>query len=204
MAKLTGYRCGWLPAIPDELQTQRLIQKGASDRSLPGLTTAQTLEQTASIFDGASPGPCERGAIDLAERTSAWPPVNGSAAEYVSDIYRTGHSETGEFLQQCEQIGFFDVLSGDAHGSRDAEGLEQAQTIRAVLLALSERVAQVRKDRAELKGAVGRLTRPRRAEECDSVPRGRSEIQLHFHGTCRIFINAVTGFRVRSAGVTQW
>ena len=98
-----------LPAILDELHRQRLIDKGASGLSVLGLTTAQTLEHTASIFDGASPGPCEKVAIDLAERASSLPLVKESAAEYISDTYHIGDSDTKEILQQCEQIGFFDT-----------------------------------------------------------------------------------------------
>lgn len=98
-----------LSAILDELRRQRLIDRGASGLSVLGLTTAQTLEHTASIFEGASPGQCENVAIDLAEKASDLPIVKDSAAEYVSDTYRIGDSETGEILQQCEQIGFFDA-----------------------------------------------------------------------------------------------
>lgn len=98
-----------LPAILDELARQRLIDRGESGISVLGLTTAQTLEHTASIFDEASPGPCEKVAIDLAEKASDLPIVKKSAAEYVSDTYHIRDSETGEILQQCEQIGFFDA-----------------------------------------------------------------------------------------------
>lgn len=98
-----------LPAILDELHRQRLIDKGASGISVLGLTTAQTLEHTANIFDGTSPNPCEKTAIDLAEKASDLPVVKESVVEYVSDTYSVVASETREILQQCEQIGFFDV-----------------------------------------------------------------------------------------------
>ncbi len=98
-----------LPAILTELQRQRLIDTGASGVTVLGLTTAQTLEQTAEIFDAASPGPCEKVSIDLAEKASDLPIVKKDAAEYVSDKYHIPKAETGEILQQCEQIGFFDA-----------------------------------------------------------------------------------------------
>ena len=98
-----------LPAILDELQRQRLIDKGKTGIAVLGLTTAQTLEHTAEIFNGASPAPCEKAAIDLAEKTSDLPLIKQAAAEYVSDTYRISDTETGEILQQCEQIGFFDA-----------------------------------------------------------------------------------------------
>ncbi|MBA4416285.1 MAG: hypothetical protein C0392_00015 [Syntrophus sp. (in: bacteria)] len=98
-----------LPSILDELVRQRLIDKGQSGISVLGLTAAQTLEHTANIFDEASPGACEKVAIELAEKASDLPIVKESAAEYVSDSYHMRDSETQEILQQCEQIGFFDA-----------------------------------------------------------------------------------------------
>ncbi|MHB8974276.1 MAG: hypothetical protein ACYC4N_27910 [Pirellulaceae bacterium] len=98
-----------LPPILDELHRQRLIDRGKTGITVLGLTTAQTLEHTASIFEEVSPAPCEKVAIDLAEKASDLPIINESAAEYVSDMYHIGKSDTTEILQQCEQIGFFDA-----------------------------------------------------------------------------------------------
>ena len=100
-----------LPAILDELAKQKLIDKAEEGICVLGLTTAQTLEHTASIFEETSPGPCEKAAIDLAEKASDLPMVKELAAAYVSDTYHVGDSETKEILQQCEQIGFFDAES---------------------------------------------------------------------------------------------
>lgn len=97
-----------LPAILDELERQRLIDKGDAGIVVLGLTTAQTLEHTQEIFDEASPGPCEKVAIDLAEKASDLPVVKRAAAEYVSDTYHIPNHETEEVLRQCEEIGFFD------------------------------------------------------------------------------------------------
>ena len=74
-----------LPAILDELQRQRLIDRGDAGIAVLGVTTAQVLEYTAEIFDGASPGQCEKAAIDLAEKASDLPVVKRDAAEYISD-----------------------------------------------------------------------------------------------------------------------
>ncbi len=105
-----------LPAILDELKEQRLIDKEETGIAVLGLTTAQTLEHTAEIFNGASPGACENAAIDLAEKASDLPVVKEAAVEYVSDTYRLPSPETGEILRQCEQIGFFDAeeVSGES------------------------------------------------------------------------------------------
>lgn len=97
-----------LSAILEELHRQRLVDKGESGVSVLGLTTAQTLEHTADIFETTSPGACERASIDLAEKASYLPVVKETAAEYVSDTYHIANSETGEILKQCEEIGFFD------------------------------------------------------------------------------------------------
>ncbi len=62
-----------LPTILDELQNQRLIDRGNAGLAILGLTSAQVLEHTANIFDGATPVPCERASIDLAEKSSDLP-----------------------------------------------------------------------------------------------------------------------------------
>jgi hypothetical protein len=97
-----------LPAILEELQRHRLIDKGENGIAVLGLTTVQVLEQTSEIFDGASPGASEKIAIDLAEKSSDLPVAKQLAQEYVSDTYHVTDSETAEILRQCEQIGFFD------------------------------------------------------------------------------------------------
>lgn len=97
-----------LPPILVELERQRLIDKEDAGIAVLGLTTAQTLEHTQEIFDQASPGHCEKAAIDLAEKASDLPVVKKDAAEYVSDTYHIPNRETEEVLQQCEEIGFFD------------------------------------------------------------------------------------------------
>src|SRR5919108_2273610 len=48
-----------LPAILEELQRHRLIDKGENGIAVLGLTTVQVLEQTSEIFDGASPAASE-------------------------------------------------------------------------------------------------------------------------------------------------
>jgi hypothetical protein len=98
-----------LPVILDELVRQRLIDKGQTGISVLGLTTAQTLEYTADIFDEASPGDCEKVAIELAEKASDLPITKESATEYVADTFHIRNQETVEILKQCEQIGFFDA-----------------------------------------------------------------------------------------------
>ena len=97
-----------LPTIIDVLHKQRLIDKGDTGIAVLGLTTAQTLEHTAEIFEDASPSPCEKASIDLAEKASELPVIKEDAVEYISDTYHIAVPETGEILRQCEEIGFFD------------------------------------------------------------------------------------------------
>lgn len=105
-----------LPAILDELEKHRLIDKATSGVSVLGLTTSQTLEHTATVFEEASPGACERAAIDLSEKASEMPVMKEDAAEYTSDTYRLANAETSDILRQCEDIGFFD--SEDISGQK--------------------------------------------------------------------------------------
>ncbi|MBS1788105.1 MAG: hypothetical protein JST85_10305 [Acidobacteria bacterium] len=104
-----------LPTILTELERQRLIDKGENGISVLGLTSAQTLEHTATIFEESSPVSCERAAIALSEKSSDLPIQKEEAAEYISDTYQLASQDTGDILRQCEEIGFFDVedLSGE-------------------------------------------------------------------------------------------
>jgi hypothetical protein len=98
-----------LPTILEELQRQRLIDRGETGINVLGLTTAQTLEHTSTIFEELSPEDCEKVAIDVAEKSSEFPVIKEEAAEYISDTYHIFRKDTEEILKQCEQIGFFDI-----------------------------------------------------------------------------------------------
>ncbi len=104
-----------IPAILNELERQRLIDKGHTGVSVLGLTSSQTLQHTATIFEEASPAQCEQAAINMSEKVSDLPVAKGEAVEYVADTFRTSKSETTEILKQCEEIGFFDTenVSGE-------------------------------------------------------------------------------------------
>ncbi|MCG3163134.1 MAG: hypothetical protein JMDDDDMK_04517 [Acidobacteria bacterium] len=97
-----------LPAILNELERQRLIDKGEHGIEVLGLTSGQVLEKTAAILEEVSPKACERAAIDLSEQTSDLPMKKEHAAEYISDAYEISSQETEDILRQYEEIGFFD------------------------------------------------------------------------------------------------
>lgn len=105
-----------LPAIIDELKKQRLIDRTKSGIAVLGLTTTQTLEYTATIFEESNPTESEKAALDISEKVSDLPIVKKDTAEYVSDTFRLSKKDTGDFLIQCEQIGFFD--SEDVFGDK--------------------------------------------------------------------------------------
>jgi hypothetical protein len=111
LARANGLNKLEIPTILDTLHSQRLIDKGEAGVSVLGLTTSQTLKHTADIFETDSPESCEWAAINLAEMASHLPVAKTDAAEFVSDTYKISSRETGEILQQCENIGFFDSES---------------------------------------------------------------------------------------------
>lgn len=129
-----------LPAILNELQKQRLIDQGETGIAVLGLTATQTLESTAEIFGLALPSPCEKAAIDLAEKVSDLPVVKQEATEYISDTYSISKPETEDILGQCEQIGFFDLAKGSGEPVYFNGNLFRAENIKkanAILLSLS-------------------------------------------------------------------
>ena len=103
-----------LPAILTELEKQRLIDKSSSGISILGLTTAQTLEHIATIFEESSPAECEKAALSISEKVSDLPVVREEAEEYMSDSFKIPKKDTKDVLAQCEAIGFVDSeeLSG--------------------------------------------------------------------------------------------
>ncbi|HML95001.1 MAG TPA: hypothetical protein PKC29_06190 [Thermodesulfobacteriota bacterium] len=97
-----------LRAILSELENQRLIDQSESGISILGLTTAQTLEHIANIFEQSSPSKLEEASIVLAEKVSEIPIETGDAIEYLSDEFGVGIKRTKEIVANYEQIGFID------------------------------------------------------------------------------------------------
>ena len=98
-----------LHGLAVELQQQRLIDKASAGIAVLGLTTSQTLEHTATIFEESTPAPCERAAIELSEKVSELPVVKEDAAEYMGNAFHIPTKDTKDILEQCESIGFFDT-----------------------------------------------------------------------------------------------
>lgn len=104
-----------IPVILGELERQRLIDRGEAGVSVLGLTSTQTLEHTANIFEELSPSPSELAAITVSERASDLPLPKHEAFEIVSDTHHISRAETNDILKQSEEIGFFDYeeVSGE-------------------------------------------------------------------------------------------
>jgi hypothetical protein len=100
-----------LPAVLQELQRQRLIDQVGNEITVHGLTTASTLEHTATIFEETKPQKQEKACIDIAEKGSFLPIIETEAIEYLSDTYKMPSKDTSELLSQYRQIGFLDSES---------------------------------------------------------------------------------------------
>lgn len=97
-----------LPSVLKELEKQRLIDIGKTGISALGLTTTQTLEHTAAIFEQSSPVPCEIGAIFVSEKASFLPISQEDTEGYLADTLHMSGKDVKEILRQYEEIGFID------------------------------------------------------------------------------------------------
>jgi hypothetical protein len=100
-----------LPAILEELNRQRLIDRSSSGLEVLGLTTSQTLEQTATIFAESNPTRAESAAIHTAEIASDRPVTTSDVREFLSDTYALATQEVNDRLRQFTDIGFVDSES---------------------------------------------------------------------------------------------
>ena len=129
-----------LPSVLAELERQRLIDRAGSGIAVLGLTTSQTLEYTATIFEESNPLPAERAALELAELSSEQPVRAAEVSERLADEHRISNKEVTELLDQYGQIGFVDVenLRGDAvYFNGNLFRKEDARKIDGVLSSLS-------------------------------------------------------------------
>jgi hypothetical protein len=109
LTKAAGYSSRTdLPAVLDELEKQRLIDRSGDEVSVLGLTTGTTLEHTATIFQEIEPLKHEKASIDIAERSSLLPIIGQEAQEYLADTYKITSQDTNDLLRQYNEIGFVD------------------------------------------------------------------------------------------------
>jgi len=101
-----------LPGIMSELADQKLILRGANGVEVLGMTSSNTLEHTARIFQEQAPHPKEYAAIELAEKCSDLPVREAEAKEYISDTYKLSSLDTNILFKDSECIGFVDTEDG--------------------------------------------------------------------------------------------
>jgi len=97
-----------LPSVLSELEQQRLIDQGSNSIAVLGLTTAETLKHTATIYEETGPTKAERAAIDLAELASERPTLTKEALEIISDSLHVTTKESKNLVFQFSDIGFLD------------------------------------------------------------------------------------------------
>ena len=131
-----------LPGILEELKKQKLIASISQGVRVLGLTTAATLEYTATIFNDANPKKYELAVIDLSEKTSELPLDDQTAKEYIEDTYKLTTLEASELLSVAEQIGFIDIENVDNSRRMIFNGnlfrRNEIQKINAICSSLSE------------------------------------------------------------------
>ena len=151
-----------LPSILSELERQRLIDRSMSGVAILGLTTKETLEHTATIFETAVPQENEDVALELAEKASDLPMIREAATEYISDTLHVSSKDTSDIIDQCEQIGFVDTETiGDTkllfNGNLFRH--EEAAKINGVLSSLSsadERTVIALSDKLQKNGCISK------------------------------------------------
>lgn len=97
-----------LPGILEELERQRLIERGASGIDVLGVSSSSVIEHAARIFAESDPAPHERAAIEVADRVSTQPQREMEFFGEIQDSYSLSSGETKDFLATASQIGFFD------------------------------------------------------------------------------------------------
>lgn len=100
-----------LPAVLQELSRQKLINVGAKQVEVLGLTSAKVLDHTAAIFDEGNPSAYETAALEFSELSSERPIAEERAIEYVSDTFSLTREDSSDLLEKGAAIGFCDAES---------------------------------------------------------------------------------------------
>ncbi|HDH04499.1 MAG TPA: hypothetical protein ENH01_02125 [Nitrospirae bacterium] len=97
-----------LPSILEELERQKLIDSGSKSIQILGLTTSETLEHSATIYDESEPTKEENVAINLSEKVSDLPIKSKDACEKIEDKYHITSIQCKNLINEFESIGFID------------------------------------------------------------------------------------------------
>jgi len=144
-----------MPAILDELQRRRLIDRGPEAIEVLGLTSRQTLEHTASIFSESSPEAEETASLELAEQCSQSPVAESRAKEYIGDAFKLSRMAGEAALLSWEQIGFLDVARVDEKAVYFNGNLFRREDIGRVQAVLATLTADEERKVAEASTALG-------------------------------------------------
>lgn len=90
------------------LETKRLIDQSSDEVTVLGVTTRASLGHAAEMFRDAEPTSYEQASIGLAEIASLAPVRRSDIIEKIGDEHRLSNSQTKDFLDRAEAIGFVD------------------------------------------------------------------------------------------------
>lgn len=97
-----------LPTLLDELQRQRLIEKGEAGIEVLGVSSTAVVEHASRIFLESEPTSHELAAIEVADKLSDHPQREADFSAEMMDSFRMSSSAAKDFLATAAHIGFFD------------------------------------------------------------------------------------------------
>lgn len=116
IARASNIRKTEIDTIKGRLVEAKLIDVSKNGSlTVLGITTSSVLAHTSDIFTRSNPSNFQRAALDLSENVSDLPKDEKTLKEYLSDSYKLGKSETGELLNQSEEVGFIDFEKFDSN-----------------------------------------------------------------------------------------
>jgi hypothetical protein len=97
-----------LPAILQELERQKLVNRGAAGVEVLGLSSSAVVEHAAKIFQESDPAPHELAAVEVADMVSAQPKREADFFTELQDKFELSSAAMRDFLATASQVGFFD------------------------------------------------------------------------------------------------
>jgi hypothetical protein len=140
-----------LPTYLDLLKRRQLIDvTTAGAVSVLGVSSRKVLQETATIFEGLTPGAEERIVIDVAEQTSQAPRLLVAEQKRLADQFGLRAGDAAELLRRSQEIGFVDSeidgqdkLLFNGNLFRRGNIVKTRHVVNSLNAAEQERVAQV-------------------------------------------------------------
>ena len=98
-----------LPAILNELERQKLIDRNASGVGVLGITSSAVVEHAAKIFKESAPEAHELASIEVADWVSDQPQREADFLSNLQDQFKLSTPAAKEFLSSASHIGLFDA-----------------------------------------------------------------------------------------------